>query len=343
MNGRALKYLILMSTLCAQVACASMNEPKSHHFDGKYFRNPNGKGAKSFGDLIRWLSETKTPWPEWINDPNPSPLENPIPAGELRVTFINHATFLLRTKDWYLITDPHFTKRASPVSFAGPKRVRRPAFDIQDIKQINYVMISHNHYDHLDIGSIKKLKENFDPFFLVPLKNGSLLESATVKKDRYGEYDWWQSFENKNIKITLTPAQHWSARGMFDRNEMLWGGFIIEWSGLKVFFAGDTGFDGHFEEIYRRFGPMDLALLPIGAYAPRWFMKDSHMNPEEALQAHLALRAKMSMGMHFGTFRLTNEGIDDPERELAAARKKAGLNDDVFHVPAFGETISIKR
>ncbi len=315
---------------------------KSDHFDGQLFFNPDGRGPKDYRSLAKWLREKRTPWPKWLEDPAPEPLHNPIPAGEIRVTFVNHATILLRTNEWYLLTDPHFGKRASPLRFAGPKRVRRPAFQLTDFKKVDYVLISHNHYDHLDLDSVADIQERFAPRFFVPLANGPLLETVKVPKAKYQELDWWDvAQEPTGLKIALTPAQHWSSRGLFDRNKMLWGGFVIEWQGKKIYFAGDTGMGEHFEQIYKRFGAMDLALLPIGAYAPRWFMRDNHMDPHDAVKAHQLLQAKKSMGMHFGTFHLTNEGIGEPQQELVKARTAAGLSAQDFVVPNFGQTITV--
>jgi len=330
-----LATVIFMSTGLAKVSDSS-----SGHFDGERFFNPSGKGVKTFAKVIKWWMEDKEPWPRWVEEPLPPPLPATVPEGELHITFINHATFLIRSAQGSFLTDPHFGERASPVSFAGPKRVRRAAYGIDELPKIDFALISHNHYDHMDIESLRDLRDRSDPLFIVPLKNGEFLQSRKVKKSR--ELDWWESHEILGAKVTLTPCEHWSARGLWDRNKMLWGGFHIAWLGRSIYFAGDTGYGEHFKEVRKRFGPVDLALLPIGAYEPRWFMKDNHMDPKEAVMAHFDLGAKQSLGMHFGTFRLTNEGIDRPIEALTAAREEKKLAPQVFRVPRFGETLVLR-
>jgi L-ascorbate metabolism protein UlaG (beta-lactamase superfamily) len=201
-----------------------------------------------------------------------------------------------------------YSDRAGPWNLAGPRRVRPPAVPLEDLPRIDIVLLSHNHYDHCDLATLGRLARRFDPFVVTPLGNGPLVRSTGIR--RVEELDWWQTAATTALPVALTRAHHFSARTPFDRNRALWGGFVLTAGSKRIYFAGDTAFVPFFAEIRQRFGPPDLALLPIGAYEPRWFMHAVHMNPAEAVQAHLDLGAHESIGMHFGTFQLTAEGID---------------------------------
>jgi len=287
----------------------------------------------------RLLLTPRTPWPSRIPvEPRRPPTVGP---DDVVVTFVGHATFLIQVGAINLLTDPVYAERASPVSFAGPRRVRAPGVRFDDLPTISLVLLSHNHYDHCDLGTLGALDRRFHPQLLTPIGNGRLLRSAGI--GRVEEIDWWQRASAAPLSVTLTPAQHFSARNMFDRNRALWGGFLIEAGGRRILFAGDSGYGPHFREIAARLGPFDLALLPIGAYEPRWFMKDIHMNPAEAVQAHLELGARQSIAMHFGTFQLTPEGIDEPVRELAKALRERGVPAEQFRTVDVGASVSLAR
>ena len=229
-----------------------------------------------------------------------------------------------------------YSQRASPLSTVGPRRVRQPAIAFDDLPPISTILLSHNHYDHCDLPTLRKLASS-DPIVVTPLGNGRLVRSTGLR--RIEELDWWQDATTPVVPMTLTPAHHFSARTPFDRNRALWGGFLLVAGGKRIFFAGDTAYAPHFLEIRRRLGPVDLALIPIGAYEPRWFMGAVHMNPAEAVQAHLDLGAPKSIGMHFGTFQLTNEGIDEPLRALDEARRANQIPEDQFSTLAPGESL----
>jgi L-ascorbate metabolism protein UlaG (beta-lactamase superfamily) len=310
----------------------------SDHFDGQRFFNPAGANGQSFWKLPRLFLTKRTPWPTRVPV---QPSHPPGPAGreEVIVTFIGHATFLIQTGTGNLLTDPMYSERASPLRVAGPRRVAAPGVAFDDLPQIDLVVLSHNHYDHCDLPTLRALAKRFNPRVVTPLGNGRLLRSAGISSVE--ELDWWQQAEPASPRVTLVPAQHFSARGPFDRNRALWGGFIIEAGRRRIFFAGDTGYAGHFGEIRERLAPIDLALLPIGAYEPRWFMKDVHMNPAEAVQAHLDLAAARSIGMHFGTFQLTAEGISDPVHELDRALQEQEVPSSQFEVLEFGESLRV--
>lgn len=315
----------------------------SDHFDGTRFFSPYGQKPKGFFDLLRWqLSGGREAWPTHVENRATPQLAAQVADGETVVSFVNHATLLVQTPEANFLTDPVWSERVSPVSFAGPKRIRPPGVRWEELPKIHYVLISHNHYDHLDLPTVTKLAKDHDPLFVVPLGDGRLLEG--LEGVRFREMDWWQEFITpEGARIRFLPAQHWSARGPFDRNASLWGSFRIDGRGASVYFGGDTGFSPHFREIAERTGPVELALLPIGAYEPRWFMRDQHMNPEEAVQAHRELRAGVSIGMHFGTWQLTDEGLERPVEALLRARAEQGLAETDFQVLSEGETRTYRR
>ena len=250
-------------------------------------------------------------------------------------TWVGHSTFLIQYQGFNILTDPIFSERASPVSFAGPKRYTPPALSIGDLPPIDIVVISHNHYDHLDLPSLEALGP--DVTYVVPLKNGKLLRSVGLTKIH--ELDWHETFEIGKLKIHATPSQHWSARGLFDRRDALWAAFVLEWDNYKVFFGGDTGYTQElFTDIGERYGPFDASLIPIGAYEPRWFMKAAHVNPVEAVAIHKDIGSRWSLGIHWGTFPLTAESPLSPLKNLEQALEQAGLPQEVFITLALGET-----
>lgn len=308
-------------------------------FDGERFDNLEPVADKPFTQLLKWkfTSEAK-PWPKWIDSLPGSILKSRTSKGEIHWNVVNHATVLIQIDGVNILTDPVWSERVSPFSFAGPKRSRAPGLTFESLPPIDLVLISHNHYDHLDLDTLKRLKEAHDPIFLVGLKSAPLLESVGIAK--IIELDWWQKTNLNNLGISFVPAKHWSARGLFDKRKMLWGGFVIEGSS-KIYFAGDTGMGSFFKLIKEKIGSPDLAFIPIGAYEPRWFMKNFHLNPEEAVLAHIDLGATKSVGIHFGTFQLTDEGLNDPAEDLEKAKIKNQISE--FVVPNFGETIIFKN
>ena len=296
---------------------------------------------KSFWDVMTWrMTAERMTWPSWIEKKVSYPPPPKIYSKGLSYTFINHASVLIQMDGINFLTDPIYSKRCSPVSFAGPKRVQDPGLDFQKLPKIDIVLISHNHYDHLDLPTLKRLEEAFKPIFIVGLENKSLLESEGLEK--VVELDWWESRTFNNVKITFTPAQHFSRRGLFDGMKTLWGSFFVETSDNNFYFGGDTGYGKHFKLTRRLYKNLDLAFLPIGAYEPRWFMRDVHLNPDDAVLAHLDLEAKQSVGIHFATFQLTDEAVDQPAYDLTAALMQKKLSPSSFVVPNFGETKFVK-
>ena len=284
------------------------------------------------------LRAPRTPWPSSVavREAVPPPLER----ADAVVTFIGHSTFLIQTPAGHVITDPVYARRAGPFARLWPSRVRLPAVRFEHLPRIAAVLLSHNHYDHCDLGTLRALHDRFQPQVITPIGNARLLRSAGVT--RIEELDWWEESAASPFRTVLTPAQHFSARTPWDRNRALWGGFVFAAGDTTVFFAGDSGYAPHFRDVPSRCGSIDLALLPIGAYEPRWFMKDLHMNPEEAVQAHEDLGSPRSLAMHFGTFQLTTEGIDEPLRALDAALDARGVPRERFRALEFGESVIVK-
>ena len=309
----------------------------SDHFDGQRFHNERPTKHSGLGDLLKWMRTREPgPWRKWTDvPPAPSPPER-VGPGQMRVTFVNHATVLVQMDRVNILADPIWSERCSPVSFAGPKRVVPPGLRFEQLPPIDVVLISHNHYDHLDLPTLRRLAAEHGPRILVPLGNRRFFDGSGVRGAE--ELDWWQSVEiREGVRIEAVPAQHFSGRGMFDRDRALWAGFVASGPAGPVYFAGDTGFGPHFEEIRDRFGPPRLALLPIGAYRPEWFMSRVHISPEEALRAHRLLGAGTSVGIHFGTFRLADDGQDEPANRIEALRREGGAPPPRFWVLGFGE------
>lgn len=317
--------------------------PVSDHCDGTRFFNPAGRPqALGFSELPRWwyrrlTARAHAPWPRTVPPPRRPVLPDGVPAGRIALTFLGHSTFLLQLPGLNLLTDPVFASRAGPFGLLGPKRIRPAALRLGELPRIDAVVLSHCHYDHLDLAALRWLSQRHRPAIVTTLGNQTWLEARGV--GRVTELDWWGSADaTPELRVTCTPAQHFAARTPWDKNHTLWGGFMLRTSAGPVFFAGDTGWAGHFAEIHARLGAPALALLPIGAYEPRWFMQPVHMNPDEAVRAHLALGARRSVGMHFGTFNLTDEAVDEPVRALAVARETHGVAPEDFTTLDFGET-----
>jgi len=289
--------------------------PFSRHFDGKRYFNPDAPQARGFVDVLRWkLTGRPEPSPRFVADVEQTKPPASIAGNSLRVTLINHSTLLLQQSGSHILTDPIWSKRASPLGWIGPCRHRIPGVALEDLPRIDTVLLSHNHYDHLDLDTLHRLADRGHSQFVVPAGVARLLGSRGIGPVH--ELDWGESLSLAQTTIHSVPALHFSARGIFDRNRTLWCGYVIEAANRVVYFAGDTAFGDHFARIRERFGKPRLALLPIGAYEPRWFMSSVHMGPEDAVRAHHILGAENSIAIHHGTFQLADDGLDTPKNRL---------------------------
>jgi L-ascorbate metabolism protein UlaG (beta-lactamase superfamily) len=313
------------------------NVDRGDHFDGRRFFNPDGPALQPFSKVPKLLLQSRTRWPEQVAVVPAVPPS--LDGSTAVVTFVGHSTFLIQTPAGNILTDPMYSERAGPWNLLGPRRVRPPAVTLDDLPPVSIVLLSHGHYDHLDLQTLRALARRFDPLVIAPLGHDAIVRSAGVRNVE--TLDWWDGSKRAPLAVTMTPAHHFTARTPFDRNRALWGGFVVGAGNRRIYFAGDTAYVPFFSDIRERLGPIDLALLPIGAYEPRWFMRSVHMNPAEAVQAHLDLEAAQSIGMHFGTFQLTTEGIDDPVNALAGTLRERNVPASRFRAIGFGESVRV--
>lgn len=347
------------AALPATPAAAPPAAAPAHHRDGRFQNNRLEFAPRGLLDLMRWRWQARRaglPRPPLAPTPTvPAELDflrtNAAAGAAMQptATWIGHATVLVQMGGLTVLTDPIFSERASPVSWLGPKRAQPPGITPAELPQLDAVLVSHNHFDHCDLPSLRALaaQRGGPPRFLVPLGLKALLEGNGVVN--VAELDWWQGQTVKGVEVVMTPAQHWAARGLGDRLRTLWGGWALFAPDFHLFFAGDTGYSPDFADIRARFAPrqpgagFDLALLPVGGYEPRWFMREQHVNPEEAVRIHRDLAARVSLGIHWGTFALTDEALDEAPRALAQARRALDVADDAFVVAAIGQTLRLPR
>lgn len=318
----------------------------SHHRPGGGYRNPwVAEAFPGFGGLLKWMLVHRTTKPR-PRDPDPSvfarvasrfvrPRARP---AQLTVTWVGHSSLLVQLGGLNILTDPMWSERASPLRFAGPRRWVQPGIDLDGLPPLDVVLQSHNHYDHLDDATVRRLaRAHPDAAWILPLGLGSFVRKRGARV--VVELDWWQEYHASSLCIAATPAQHFSARGFGDRGDTLWCGFALQAGARRVYFAGDTGYHPDFARIGERYGPFDVALLPIGAYEPRWFMRYLHMNPEEAVEAFQKLNARVMVPIHWGTFKLTDEAMDEPPIRARRAWEVAGLPPTGYRQLAHGETL----
>jgi N-acyl-phosphatidylethanolamine-hydrolysing phospholipase D len=350
--------LVLLTLLLN--ACQSVNpyydSQKPHHTVTGFKNNYSDAVVKTQGDFLRWQWERMRAGvpkpPQQATATVPADMAfisaNAQPAAmQPAITWIGHASMLVQAGGLNVLTDPVFSERAAPVQFAGPKRAQPPGVALAQLPPIDVVLISHNHYDHLDKDTVKALANPAQAatLFIVPLGLKPWFAEQGITNVQ--ELDWWQSTTVKGVEFHFTPVQHWSARGLGDRSQTLWGGWSVFGPDLHWYFSGDTGYSRDFTDTRSHFasrqtaelgGGFDIALIAVGAYEPRWFMKEQHVNPAEAVQIHQDLGAKRSVGVHWGTFELTDEPLDQPPKDLAIARQAAGVKDEDFFLLAVGET-----
>ncbi len=360
--------LVAICALFTLVSCATVNEDynaaKTHHRVEGFQNNYTTATDKPQSEFLRWQWERAR-----AGLPKPPQQRTAVMAPDLKfvstnngamqqpaITWIGHATMLVQMGGLNVLTDPIFSDRASPVSFVGPKRYQPPGIAFKDLPRIDVVLLSHNHYDHLDTASVKALNQQIGgpPLFIVPLGVKKWFAAEGIANVQ--QMDWWDQQTVKTatgqVEVHFTPVQHWSARSISDRRATLWGGYALFASDVHLYFSGDTGYSKDFLDTRERFaarqtdalgGGFDMALIAVGAYEPRWFMKEQHVNPEEAVQIHLDLKAKRSVGVHWGTFDLTDESLDQPPKDLAAARAAKKLPQEAFDVMAIGQTLKLPK
>lgn len=337
--GPAGAWLIALISGCAGVHTPVYDGPASDHFDGRVFFNPEAIDGHGWRDVWRWMrTRDPGPWGEFRDaDCAGAP---PAAVADLRLTWVNHSTVLIQAAGVNLLTDPIWSKRASPLAFAGPRRVRPPGVCFDELPPIHGVLLSHNHYDHLDLPTLRRLRAAHDPVVYAPPGHRPVLGRAGLRK--VVELDWWDDLPlAPGLRLTAVPARHWSARGPFDRNRALWAGFHLATPAGGVYFAGDTGPGEHFAAIRRRLGRPRAALLPIGAYLPHWFMKEVHLSPADAVAVHQILGARLSIGIHHATFPLGDDGETQAVEDLTRAREAAGVEAEAFRLLPFGGAVAL--
>jgi len=319
--------------------------PVSDHFDGLHFFDPDGSPPKSLMQVLSWQfgRRDRALWPDWVPNAHADTPPARVEGAKVRFAFVGHASWLIQTAGLNILVDPVWSERVSPLSFAGPKRHNDPGIAFDALPKIDVVLVSHGHYDHLDTATLSKLAAKFSPRVVTPLGNDVTMKDAH-SAIRAEAYDWKDRVKLGNgLAVTLVPTRHWSARGLFDRNKALWASFVLETPAGKLYIVCDSGYgDGkHFRGVAEAHGPVRLAILPIGAYEPRWFMRDQHMNPADAVTALTDCGAEQALAHHHGTFQLTDEAIDAPAIALGVALDEAKVARERFAVLKPGQVFEI--
>ncbi|ELR72910.1 Outer membrane protein romA [Fulvivirga imtechensis AK7] len=333
--GAILLIFIIPVIIGMSISAPKHEGPKMAHFDGKQFKNPSGASAQGFAQVLKWMTQRdQGPWKKLDVSYGPKPPEI---THSVRITFINHSSFLIQVDGVNILTDPVYSQRVSPFTKLGPQRMRPPGIRFEDLPPIDFVLISHNHYDHLDKPTVKRLYDIFQPMFVVPLGVDKYMKSLDIEK--VVSLDWWQEMPlNPELVVASVPAQHFSGRGMLDRDATLWCGFVLKRADGNIYYVGDTGYDQNiFKEVGQSFAPIKLSLIPIGAYVPKWFMSPVHISPEEAVQVHKDINSQQSVAIHFGTFPLGDDGQREPVEDLQKALKEQNIPSDEFWVLEEGE------
>jgi len=329
-------------TAGAFISAPGHRGPVSEHFDGTHFINPGGARAKGGLEVFKWMINRKrTPWREDLSERyGQHPLAH-FKDG-IRITFVNHSTFLIQVDGVNILTDPVWSRRVSPFRWIGPKRMRLPGVKLESLPRIHVVLLTHNHYDHLDLETMRTIFGAHHPKIIAPLGVKAFLDREYLTGAQ--ELDWWEETSVEGLTVRAVPAQHFSGRGLFDRDRTLWCGYVLRTGAGNIYFAGDTGYnDATFKQIASRCGPFKVSFLPIGAYKPGWFMAPIHVSPEESVKIHQDVKSLLSIAMHFGTFPLADDGSEDPIRDLRRATDKAGIPDTEFIVLKEGDPLVVEK
>ncbi|KTD22323.1 MBL fold metallo-hydrolase [Legionella israelensis] len=327
-----MRYFLLLVFILTGCQGGYYTGPVSDHFDGKKFYYPGEREKpRSFTrDIYNiWTAVFQ---PLWYLPKDVKPYSIcPSQIKGIKISFINHSTVLIQSKKINVLLDPIYSYRASPFSWIGPARAHKPGIHFQNLPKIDVVLISHNHYDHMDVSTLKRLDKALHPLFIVPLGNKIFLKRFAIKNVK--ELDWWQEIKIKNTRIHFLPAHHSTQRWLHDYNYTLWGSYGLQMGDKKIYYAGDTGYANHFKMIRQHWGRPDFALIPIGAYKPRSLLRVNHIDPFEAVKCHLELGSRLSMGIHWGTFKLSEESVNQPAKDLILAREKLGVSPKAFILP----------
>lgn len=350
--------ILLAVLMCAFFLAGGCSAKKPHYDPAKPHHTPEGfennypHDHPSRLDFWRWsvqrrLAGLPKPPQQDLSPVTPDLAFLRANRSEAAVTWIGHATVLMQMGGLNILTDPQFSERASPLSWIGPKRWQPPGVALDQLPRIDLVLVSHNHYDHLDLASVRALagQAGGPPLFLVPLGIKEWFDrNVPNAEDHVLDFDWWDTQYILGATVHFVPAQHWSQRTLWDRNKTLWGGWVLEQPEFTFYFAGDMGYSRDTLDIGERFGGFDLAAIPVGAYEPRWFMRNQHINPDEAVQVHKDVQARQSLGVHWGTFQgITDEPLDQPIADLKQALEKHGLSDRDFFLLRHGETRRMEK
>jgi L-ascorbate metabolism protein UlaG (beta-lactamase superfamily) len=320
--------------------------PVSDHFDGTHFFDPDGAPPKRLAEVWRWRfggDRERQRWPDWAPSPYADTPPPRVDGDKMRLSYVGHASWLIQASGLNILIDPVWSDRASPFTFAGPKRHNAPGIAFDALPQIDIALVSHGHYDHLDVATLSQLAAKFSPRVITPLGNDAAMRAADGAI-RTEAFDWHDRVELGNgSAVTLVPTRHWSARGLFDRNKSLWASFVLETPAGTIYIVCDSGYgDGkHFRSVRDRYGAPRLAILPIGAYEPRWFMRDYHMNPSDAVKALADCGAQRALANHHGTFQLTHEAIDAPVIALGQALDDANIPRELFMALKPGQVVEV--
>ena len=319
--------------------------PRSDHFDGTRFFMAGAISSNRMSDLMRWWwTEPRSRWPRWAPSGFADRPPPRVGGSRLRISFVGHASLLLQTGGLNLLIDPVWSARVSPLRWIGPRRVNDPGIVFSALPPIDAVLVSHSHYDHLDLATLSRLNAAHAPRVITPLGNDTIMRRYDPAI-RAEAYDWGDEVTlSENVAVRLAPMRHWSARSLTDRNRALWAAFILTTPAGRIYHVGDSGYgDGQqFRAARDAHGPFRLAVLPIGAYEPRWFMRHHHMDPQDAVAAFVDTAARLALAHHHGTFQLTNEAIDAPAHELAQAREAAGIAPERFRLLRPGEVWTLQ-